>query len=362
MGAHKVIATYAPRTTAAPKGTHGERTMADPTDPTRGNPSTPSLDEILEMTVARLRATTTAALKRSAVVGAIAMSAVPGMLAGCGPEMGDDGEQDNVDEATNAGRDWAQNQGRRNTSMVQYRRDSWHQYTNCGSRGGCMSMDVFVKVFIRRVEGADLSRKRVGIVARVANGGGRSTQFLGSFFASHADGWEEWHVRANFQNFEAQYLMFNAWYQDGRGNTFYDDNGGELHVVNPNGPNAIVRQAWDGTRLSGDSTGIRGHISVDIADLDYNKELKIVYTTDGWATVREMRMGSRGNANQLYFERDLFGDAERWGVDVDLRGASRLEYAIQYRHGVVGSAQPYEFWDNAGGGNYRVSRCDGPRC
>ncbi|MBI5512904.1 MAG: hypothetical protein HY909_04005 [Deltaproteobacteria bacterium] len=310
--------------------------------------------DVLELTVRQLR--------RGALVGVLAGATATVGVAGCGTEADMDPSQSGVEEATNNGRDWAQNQGRRNTSMVQFRRESWHQYANCGSRGGCSVMEVFVKVYVRRAEGADLTRKRVGIVARVANGNGRAVQFLGTYFATRPDGMEEWHVRAFFQNYEAAYFMFNAWYQDGRGNTYFDDNGGELHVVYPNGPNAIVRQAWDGTNVRASSNGVRGHIAVDIMDLDYDKDLQVVYTTDGWATTRTMRMGSRGQSNQLYFERDQYGDAERWGVDVDLPGSTQLEYAIVYRHGVATGATPYEFWDNAGGHNYRVTRCDGPRC
>lgn len=322
-------------------------------------PSSP-LGDALEQTIARLKASTVAQLRRGAVLGVIAVAA-PGLTSGCNTEV-DPGDQANIEEATNNGRDWAQNQGRRNTAMVQFRRESWHQYTNCASRGGCQSMDVFVKVYVRRVTGANLDQKRVGIVARVADGGGRTAQFLGRYHSTTADGWEEWHVQATFRNAEARYFMFNAWYQDGRGNTYYDDNGGELHVVHPNGPNAIVRQAWDGTTLRATGTGVQGHLAIDIADLDYDKDLKVVYTTDNWATTREMRIGNRGDANEVYWERDLFGDGERWGVDVNLPGATQMEYAIVYRHGVVQGSAPYEFWDNAGGHNYRITRCDGPRC
>ena len=42
-------------------------------------------------------------------------------------------------------------------------------------------------------------------------------------------------------------------------------------------------------------------------------------------------------------------------------GAARFEYAVVYRHGIVNGAKSYEFWDNNGGGNYRVEKQVAPQ-
>jgi hypothetical protein len=48
---------------------------------------------------------------------------------------------------------------------------------------------------------------------------------------------------------------------------------------------------------------------------------------------------------------------ERWEIDLDLPadGATRFEYAVVYRHGIVNGAKTYEWWDNNGGANYAVT-------
>src|SRR5690606_28511933 len=103
-----------------------------------------------------------------------------------------------------------------------------------------------------------------------------------------------------------------------------------------------------------DDQGIHGTVLIDVADLDYDKDIRLVYTTDGWATVQELTIGP-GPLNAWQWVGDTYGNRDRWQLELELPGSfDHIEYAIVYRHGVVGGADTYEYWDNNYGQNYRV--------
>ncbi|HNK46096.1 MAG TPA: hypothetical protein PKL17_15025, partial [Pseudomonadota bacterium] len=90
-------------------------------------------------------------------------------------------------------------------------------------------------------------------------------------------------------------------------------------------------------------------LSFVVQDLDYDKVLKLVYSTDGWATSQEIPMGAAGSKNTLYWKTDIDQDFERWQVDVDLPGSfSTFSYKLVYRHGTGGGASPAEFSYSSG--------------
>jgi hypothetical protein len=250
--------------------------------------------------------------------------------------------------------DWAQQQGRRDTSMVSYLGSFWQEATDCGYRGGCQTISVFVKLKVKRVDGADLNWKRVGIAYRDANG--LTTTAVGRYFSSYHDGYEEWHVPFSVRAWQYGVFTFNAWYQDGRGNTFYDDNAGELHAIKLQWSSPVAQQ-FGSTALEWNETGLGGHIDLRVADLDYDKDLRLVWSTDGWNTVNESHMGAPGDTNAWYWLRDESSSFELWRLDLALAGDfDRFEYAIVYRHGAAGGGRTYEFWDNNFGSNYVLTR------
>ena len=72
--------------------------------------------------------------------------------------------------------------------------------------------------------------------------------------------------------------------------------------------------------------------------------LKLVYSTDGWVTTKELPMGSPGTANQLSWKSDIDQDFERWEVNLDLPGSfSSFQFKLIYRHGTGGGITPAEF-------------------
>ena len=250
--------------------------------------------------------------------------------------------------------DWAQYEGRRDTNMVAYT-GGWWQDCTANTRFGCGTINLHLKLRVRPVQNADLAWKRVGVVYHSPDDPTEKTA-VGNYFATYGDGTEEWQVTVTAG--AQQVVLFDAWYQDGAGTTWVDDNQGELHVVNPGPDYTVVRvEPWLNTVVVGDR-GVQGTLSVQVEDLDYDKGIELVASTDGWQTVQRFEMGAAGDKNKWYWVEDFpYGGRERWHIDLDLPGpADHFQYAVAYRHGVVNGATTYTFWDNNGGANYEIDR------
>ena len=301
--------------------------------------------EAFERALAAMRASGRGVLRGGAVIGAMALAAGPTTL-GCIADAGDEaalalGDVD-FEEL-----DWAQYEGQRNTAMVSYLKTHWHNLTNCGSRGGCMGVDVFVKLRVKPVAGASIENKRVGIIYKTG-GQGSEVTVNGYYFSTWGNGDEEWHVKVSLSNFDQRVFTFNAWYQDGAGSTFYDDNAGELHVVNYGATSTVIYRDSVGTNVAVTEAGVQGKIQVSLADLDYDKQVFVRWTTDGWQTFTD---------TPLSYVQDTSVTYDRWEVDMNIPGDfQQLQYALVYKHGVVNGADVYEFWDSNNGQNYIVNR------
>ncbi|HEX5058406.1 MAG TPA: hypothetical protein VFV99_03555 [Kofleriaceae bacterium] len=250
--------------------------------------------------------------------------------------------------------DWAQYEGQRDTRMVQYT-GTWSSSCQYNTRFGCGSALVHVSIRVRPAEHADLAWKRVGVVYHTPDDRTERTA-VGSYSKTLTDGDEEWTVSFYAPSSDA-IVVFDAWYQDGAGKTWIDDNAGELHVVNVGPAYQVVRvEPWLNTVTVG-ANGVTGNISLQLADLDYDKQLELVATKDHWQTTLHFGMGEANEKNKLHWVEDFpySPGRERWQIELDVPGGSEhFEYALVYRHGVVNGARTYEFWDNNGGGNYRV--------
>lgn len=311
----------------------------------------------IEQAFARLDGRLGMLVKGGALLSAVTFAAAP-LTSGCAVQADDSEEplgEAQEEVIGNDQTDWAQQQGQRNTSMVRYYHENWwaYNYTTCNSRFCPQFIDLFVKLAVRPVQGADLNWKRVGLVYR-APGTNQLTTVTGTYYTTWNNGEEEWHIKITLPSYH-NIVSFNAWYQDGAGHTYYDDNNGELHVTTVgSGSVAVIQMYGDSfTNVAVDRTGVHGTISARVADVDYNKQVSMVYTTDNWQTVHWMDMGS--GQNQWHWVEDYGNDYERWAVDVNLPGnVQQFQYAIRYRHGVVNGAYAYEFWDNNNGQNYVV--------
>ncbi len=148
-----------------------------------------------------------------------------------------------------------------------------------------------------------------------------------------------------------QLFQFAISYEVG-GNTYWDNNGGPgIDYVLANdiggsvpiyfGPPAILDTPvqlsyadWDG-----EFHQLTGQILVD--NLAYDKSLALVYSTDGWATVKEA---------PAQFDRMTYDDLEYWRFRVDVaEPGADLRFAIRY---TVGGDT---YWDNNFERNYQIA-------
>jgi hypothetical protein len=113
----------------------------------------------------------------------------------------------------------------------------------------------------------------------------------------------------------------------------------------------------DATAIALTDAGVRGTLSVQVADLEYRKQLGLVWTTDRWKSQQEFGTGD-DPMNQWHWVRDAFEGFQQWQMHLDIPGDwEEFEYAIVYRHrGAVLS----EFWADNGHRNFVVRR-NGPR-
>lgn len=322
-----------------------------------GSPaSSPSFLAALEKVLGQLDGRVVRLVRTGAIAGILAVAAAP-LVTGCTPPPGGDESEDigEADVAILGGgqTDWAQQQGQHNPAMVSYYGEKWWAYTDCNSRFGCQGIDLFIKVRVKPVQGANLEQKRVGVVYR-APGEANPITVTGNYFTTWGNGDEEWHVKVPLRTWQ-NIVSFNAWYQDGTGNTFFEDNAGELHAIAIGSSTAAITHVWQHTNVAVTAQGVQGDISVRLADLDWDKEVAIVWTTDDWATVNWFETGS--GQNEWHWVEDQGGDYERWAINVDIPGDFQsFQYAVVYRHGIVNGAAVYEFWDNNGGSNWVVLR------
>lgn len=91
------------------------------------------------------------------------------------------------------------------------------------------------KVTVKWVSGANLDCKRVGIIRRTSLS--RDETVLAAYHRTRNDGIEEWQANELWQTTGSASgslvtrCLVLAWYQDGLGHTFYDDNDGKGYVV-----------------------------------------------------------------------------------------------------------------------------------
>lgn len=146
------------------------------------------------------------------------------------------------------------------------------------------------------------------------------------------------------------------------GQTYWDNNGGKNYTVaNPYASDGMYLQ--NGVNISADTyhstynkynTGKELQVFADVRNLSYQKDVKLVYTTDDWktvkyATVNFLQYYSVGNGSVLP-NPNVYG-IEKWSVNVSLGAtATKVSYALSYKVNGV------EYWDNNFGRNYTLYR------
>lgn len=128
-----------------------------------------------------------------------------------------------------------------------------------------------------------------------------------------------------------------------KGKTYWDNNGSKNYRVG-HGPRpiypsvALVTPALVVQRAEAGGTSFRG--SVVLQDLAYHKQVQVVYSTDGWATVRKAAVGyMHGFCGAL--DCGSSHGLQLWGWSSSIpAGAKRVQFAVSY----VVNGETY--WDN----------------
>ncbi|GIO84655.1 glycogen-binding regulatory subunit of S/T protein phosphatase I [Paenibacillus faecis] len=128
-------------------------------------------------------------------------------------------------------------------------------------------------------------------------------------------------------------------------NQTYWDNNGSANYYNEVNRNYPLRSVILGAPnvLNANSTLSNGEFSgnIYVKNLNPDKKVKILYTTDDWATTREAYAVYTGSLNN-------FNSVENWNYSINVPGATHVKYAISY----TTAGQTY--WDNNYGHNYEV--------
>jgi hypothetical protein len=307
-----------------------------------------SFQESMERALARFKQHSLAIGSTAVLIGGTAP------MVGCA-NKGADQVVDTTDVSSGKS-DWAEDQGHRDKTMVRYLGEPWMQTGPCNERF-CQSSLLF-KVLVKPQSGANLSNKKVGAVWRYP-GESQENTVWGTFFSTRDDGLEEWHVSLD-RAYWYSGILVNAVYQDGKGATFFDDNEGAFHVAMLPGQTPISSTATDSgfqPTLFVDDQGVHGTVDINIPNLAFDKDIELVYTTDGWNTKHTMTIGDP-KADNVVFWVQGFGTREQWRAKINLPGDfQQFEYACVYRHAAnVPNAQVYEFWDTFPGSNHIVKR------
>ena len=145
------------------------------------------------------------------------------------------------------------------------------------------------------------------------------------------------------------------------GTTYWDNNNGENYMVNGNGyqfgkPELNVSVDQDFTNFYYSQYGDKSTFSIvaDVRNLAPDKEVGVVYTTDGWNTQNYLPLNFQRywlNGYFNYINSPTAYETERWTGSVNIDNAiTSITYAVVYK--VNGK----EYWDNNYDKNYTVNK------
>lgn len=145
------------------------------------------------------------------------------------------------------------------------------------------------------------------------------------------------------------------------GQTYWDNNGGKnYNISSPYITDGMFLQ--EGLHISADTyhsyfnTSPTSNLQIlaDVRNLNYNKLITLVYTTDNWQTVKNQTFSFQQQYGYGGSNLNLFPSAkdfEKWAVNVNVpAGVTNVKYAISYK--VNGQT----YWDNNFGKNYSINK------
>jgi hypothetical protein len=188
--------------------------------------------------------------------------------------------------------------------------------------------------------------KEVGVRHQLTNG--TWTNIPASYFTSTADGYEIWKT-ANSSYYGSQMGSEYVVYATQNGQTSWDNNGGQNYSL-LNGDGVQLGSGVGVLQSSFSYYSGRAYFYLDVANIAYNKEVKIVYTTDNWnsSDVVYAYYNSGYAYGYAYVQSPNQAGFERWSASVAVSDANNFQYFIEY------NANGQVYYDNNYGANYKL--------
>jgi hypothetical protein len=157
---------------------------------------------------------------------------------------------------------------------------------------------------------------------------------------------------------EAANVQF-ALRMDANGQSYWDNNDGADYMLSIKGTDQLFTDVALGSKAVEVSSARFGSVypagtvltvEVNLLNLAYTKDVKIVYTKDNWATVLE---------SPMFYLETAFNGQEIWMgapvIDRYIRGASNQESTEQVDFCIAYTVNGVTYWDNNDGDNYSLT-------
>mgnify|MGYP001171482110 CR=1 FL=1 len=144
------------------------------------------------------------------------------------------------------------------------------------------------------------------------------------------------------------------------GQTYWDNNSGANYRMGNNDGMLFANDLFVSTDLKGTycylypgQTSSSFYVVVDVKNLAYDKQVNIVYTTDGWKTTQTTPLQYTStyaiSSGGYVTSPNVFG-VERWIKTISLpTTVNNIEFAVSYK------VNGQEYWDNNFGKNHKIT-------
>lgn len=249
--------------------------------------------------------------------------------------------------------DWVEERGARDPSRVRFMGEFQVQRDHCHTYGGCADEQVSITVLVHPEE-KEGSVVRAGIVWQDGLVPEHQTAY-GTFQEQLPQGWQKHRVLLTRRGSDPNVLVLNA-FAEGPNGLVYDDNGGARHVIALFSDKAVVYQTGSSLRL--DEHGVRGQLEAHLLDLCPEKDLRLIWSVDGWRSSAQLPAGNPGDKNAWTFVEGFAWSRQVWRMDVDLavrpEPGQSFQYQILYAHTCGGRGDGKQFLDDNGGRAFTV--------
>ncbi|MCX7922198.1 MAG: CBM21 domain-containing protein [Clostridia bacterium] len=157
-----------------------------------------------------------------------------------------------------------------------------------------------------------------------------------SYFRTTSDGLESWYFKT--PSTDGSSTCTFAIKYDVNGTTYWDNNGGNNYKLAWYAPTFVLQKSVViKDRVIKNDTSFSG--TIVLKNLAYNKQVKVRYTTNNWATYKDV---------SATFGTDLGNGLESWNFTDVIPSGSTVKFSIYY---IVNGVT---YWDNNFGANYTI--------